>query len=383
MAATGDTVLLAGSVRRRDVRLRRRRFFRLDRRHALNRPIEGMASTPDGKGLRLVASDGGIFTFGDATVFDSTVLIVLNEPIVGMAATPDAKGYWLVASDGGIFTFGDAVFVGSTGSIHLNQPIVGMAPMPDGRGYCCAPPTAGSSPSATPLSPDRPAPFISTPPDRGHGPDANRQWIWFAAADGGLFNYGDVAILWHRFWHWSGSEVAGPVTDGEPTVQGQSRHPRYPSVKLTPLNPRVSGAPCSTLRRGVDCPETSPKPSPTRRSTGSCTTPTWFCVRLRVLHPAPHPVFPTKGVRLRGTARREEKEHYVWIRFVHRISTRQEGSCAGRLRESSPYCAHSSSRWAWAPPAGAAGSRTGSAFGPHDPAVTPRTRWQFPTTCHR
>ena len=39
----------------------------------------------------------------------------LNEPIVGMAARPDGKGYWLVASDGGIFAFGDAGFHGSTG----------------------------------------------------------------------------------------------------------------------------------------------------------------------------------------------------------------------------------------------------------------------------
>ena len=41
----------------------------------------------------------------------------LNKPIVGMAATPDGGGYWLVASDGGIFTFGDARFYGSTGGI--------------------------------------------------------------------------------------------------------------------------------------------------------------------------------------------------------------------------------------------------------------------------
>ena len=32
----------------------------------------------------------------------------LNKPIVGMAATPTGKGYWLVASDGGVFSFGDA-----------------------------------------------------------------------------------------------------------------------------------------------------------------------------------------------------------------------------------------------------------------------------------
>jgi len=36
----------------------------------------------------------------------------LNQPIVGMAATPDGKGYWEVASDGGIFAFGDAGFYG-------------------------------------------------------------------------------------------------------------------------------------------------------------------------------------------------------------------------------------------------------------------------------
>ena len=32
----------------------------------------------------------------------------LNRPIVGMAATRSGNGYWLVASDGGIFSFGDA-----------------------------------------------------------------------------------------------------------------------------------------------------------------------------------------------------------------------------------------------------------------------------------
>jgi hypothetical protein len=85
-----------------------------------------MAATPDGGGYWLVASDGGIFSFGDATFFGSTGGMRLNRPIVGMAATPDGGGYWLVASDGGIFTFGDATFAGSTGSLHLNEPIVGM-----------------------------------------------------------------------------------------------------------------------------------------------------------------------------------------------------------------------------------------------------------------
>ena len=93
----------------------------------LNRPIVGMAATRTGGGYWLVASDGGIFAFGDAAFHGSTGAIALNRPIVGMAATPSGKGYWLVASDGGIFAFGDAEFHGSTGAIALNKPIVGMA----------------------------------------------------------------------------------------------------------------------------------------------------------------------------------------------------------------------------------------------------------------
>ena len=119
---------------------------------ALAQPIVGMASTPDGKGYWLVASDGGIFTFGDAAFYGSTGNIKLNQPIVGMASTPDGKGYWLVASDGGIFTFGDAAFYGSTGNIKLNQPIVGMASTPDGKGY------------------------------------------WLVASDGGIFTFGDATF---------------------------------------------------------------------------------------------------------------------------------------------------------------------------------------------
>jgi len=95
----------------------------------LNKPIVGMAATPDGKGYWLVASDGGIFSFGDAAFFGSTGSITLNKPIVGMAATPGGKGYWLVASDGGIFSFGDAAFYGSTGAMTLNKPIVAMTSM--------------------------------------------------------------------------------------------------------------------------------------------------------------------------------------------------------------------------------------------------------------
>ena len=102
---------------------------------ALNKPVVG-----HGHGARpgnypgSCASDGGVFSYGDAGFYGSTGSLVLNKPVVGMAATPDGKGYWLVASDGGIFSFGDAQFYGSAASVP-NQSIVGMAASPDGQGY--------------------------------------------------------------------------------------------------------------------------------------------------------------------------------------------------------------------------------------------------------
>ena len=77
----------------------------------------------------------GSSVMAEPNFYGSTGSLHLNAPIVGMAATPDDAGYWLLASDGGIFSFGDAVFYGSTGGIHLNAPIVAMSPTPDGAGY--------------------------------------------------------------------------------------------------------------------------------------------------------------------------------------------------------------------------------------------------------
>ena len=60
-----------------------------------------------------MASDGGIFNFGDAGFLGSEGGKPLNKPIVGIARRPRGNGYWEVASDGGIFNFGDAKFLGS------------------------------------------------------------------------------------------------------------------------------------------------------------------------------------------------------------------------------------------------------------------------------
>ncbi|MHB8289417.1 MAG: hypothetical protein ACYDEY_09310 [Acidimicrobiales bacterium] len=61
--------------------------------------------------------------YHSGTVYQTLVLSHVVAP-----PPPVAKqGYWFVASDGGIFSFGDAKFFGSMGAKPLNKPIVGMA----------------------------------------------------------------------------------------------------------------------------------------------------------------------------------------------------------------------------------------------------------------
>ncbi len=116
----------------------------------LDQPVVGLAATPDGGGYWEVAADGGVFAFGDAGFHGSMGGVRLDQPVVGLAATPDGGGYWEVAADGGVFAFGDAGFHGSMGGVRLDRPVVGLAATPDGGATGRWPPTAGSSPSATP-----------------------------------------------------------------------------------------------------------------------------------------------------------------------------------------------------------------------------------------
>ena len=45
-----------------------------------------------------------------------------------MAPTTTGAGYWLVASDGGIFAFGDAGFYGSAADQPLSSPMIAILP---------------------------------------------------------------------------------------------------------------------------------------------------------------------------------------------------------------------------------------------------------------
>jgi hypothetical protein len=183
----------------------------------LNKPIVGMARTPSGNGYWLVASDGGIFNYGDAGFFGSAGGAPLNKPIVGMAASPTGKGYWLVASDGGIFNYGDAGFFGSAGGAPLNKPVVGMAASPTGKGYWLVASDGGifnygdagffGSAGGAPLN--KPVVAMAS--------TASAKGYWLAASDGGIFNYGDAGF----FGSAGGAPLNKPVVGLAATSTGK------------------------------------------------------------------------------------------------------------------------------------------------------------------
>jgi len=96
----------------------------------LNRPIVGMAATPSGRGYWLVASDGGIFSFGDAAFWGSSAAAGSAVPTVAMAATASGHGYWTVTTSGDVFSAGDAPSIATAAAV-LAAPAVAL--LPDGN----------------------------------------------------------------------------------------------------------------------------------------------------------------------------------------------------------------------------------------------------------
>jgi hypothetical protein len=137
-ALSGTALVAAGSG---DVgainRYTRECFKGLNDRHIahLNGPLVDMAVTRTERGCWLAASDGGVFSIGDAPFYGSAARLDLVSPVVGFTPTSDGQGYWLVAADGGVFNFGDAPYYGSAGGAVRANPMVGIRMAFIGDGY--------------------------------------------------------------------------------------------------------------------------------------------------------------------------------------------------------------------------------------------------------
>ncbi len=226
----------------------------------LQRPVVGITPTADKHGYWLVASDGGVFTFGDAGFHGSIPGLglnpagsglphSLNAPVVGIVPTTDGGGYFMVASDGGVFAFGDAKFEGSCPGIGgCAGPVVAVVPDATGNGYWVvtqngdvytfgdAPYLGGAGPSGSPVISAvrtwdgrgywilRADGTVSAFGDAvGHGgptgsvggfnpataifTDSDSGGYWVADAEGAVFSFGDAPFLGSM----SGIRLNGPV----------------------------------------------------------------------------------------------------------------------------------------------------------------------------
>jgi hypothetical protein len=155
----------------------------------LAQPVVGIAQAPGTGGYWMVGADGGVFAYGGAGYYGSMGGQPLAKPVVGIAATPDGRGYWLVAADGGIFAFGDARFLGSTGSIKLAQPIVGMAANADGLGYRLVAADGGIFAYGDSGFLGSTGNIKLAQPIVGMADDIATGGYWMVAADGGIFAF--------------------------------------------------------------------------------------------------------------------------------------------------------------------------------------------------
>ncbi len=168
----------------------------------LQRPVVGITPTSNRGGYWLDASDGGIFAFGNAGFYGSIPGLGLNPagsglphsldaPIVAMVPSTDGNGYFMVASDGGVFAFGDARFAGSCPGIGgCSGAAVAVMPDASGNGYWLVTQTGhvytfGDAPYY-----GAPGPQSVPVTSAVRTPDGQGYWILFS--NGAIANFGDA-----------------------------------------------------------------------------------------------------------------------------------------------------------------------------------------------
>lgn len=214
------------------------------------------AASPSPHGYWEVASDGGVFSFGDAPFYGSLGGQPLAAPVVAIAPTPDGGGYWEVAANGEVFNFGDAsrttpsvpgtvamtalgdrayLAAGSDGSVVFqggtlgtyssgrnfphNGPIVGMAVdaastqggywLVGADGGIFSFGGAGFHGSMGGTSLNKPIVGIAATPDGGG--------YWLVASDGGIFSFGDAGF----YGSMGGAPLNNPIVGIASTPDGR------------------------------------------------------------------------------------------------------------------------------------------------------------------
>jgi hypothetical protein len=188
----------------------------------LQRPVVGISPSTPGTGYSgywLVASDGGIFSYNTGfygsipglglNPAGSGLPHSLNAPIVGVVPSVTAHGYFMVASDGGVFAFGDAHFAGSCpGSGGCAGSAVAVVPDASGKGYWLVTSTGNvyGFGDATYFG----GPGQQSTPIVAAAASTSSLGYYILDASGQVFNYGDAKAL--------GSLPAGAAGSSDPAA---------------------------------------------------------------------------------------------------------------------------------------------------------------------
>ncbi len=171
----------------------------------LQRPVVGITPTANRGGYWMVASDGGIFAFGNAGYYGSIpgsglapagsgLPHSLDAPIVGMVPSHDGGGYFMVASDGGVFAFGDARFEGSCPGIGgCRGAAVAVVPDATGNGYWVVTSTGAVYTFGDAVNYGQPGQQSSN--ITSAAATANGGGYWILDGAGQVFPFGDAASL--------------------------------------------------------------------------------------------------------------------------------------------------------------------------------------------
>jgi parallel beta-helix repeat protein len=160
--------------------------------HSLNAPIVGIVPSSDGRGYFMVASDGGVFAFGDAR-FAGSCPGVGGCAGAAAAVVPDASGngYWLITQTGNVYAFGDAPYDGAPGN--QGFPVTSAVRTVDGGGYWVLLADGAVFAYGDAVTYGGPVGSLG-PLNKASAifPDADGGGYWVAAADGAVFSYGDA-----------------------------------------------------------------------------------------------------------------------------------------------------------------------------------------------
>jgi SpoIID/LytB domain protein len=173
--------------------------------------ISGMSMSPDGGGYWGVATNGGVYTFGDAKFYGSARTYSPPAPTVGLAVDPKTGGYWEVLSNGGIYSF-NAPFYGSARTYSPPAPTVGLAVDPKTGGYWEVLSNGGiysfNAPffgSARTYSPPAPIIGMVVTPDGGG--------YWEFLSNGGIYSFGDARFYGSARTYSPPAPVVGMAVD--------------------------------------------------------------------------------------------------------------------------------------------------------------------------